>query len=98
MLPPRAHALERADRGLDDHEVHQLAVDELLEWQRPQRAQRLAVEPEGVDRHEHLHKVEDAPDEQSVDWRRLRRRERIAPGDENRSRTGPEARGRRWRS
>jgi hypothetical protein len=36
MTPVGAGAGKRADRGLDDHDVHQLPVDELLEWQRPE--------------------------------------------------------------
>ena len=44
-LPVRADADERADGGFDDDDVHELAVDELLQRQRPQGSQRLAVEP-----------------------------------------------------
>src|SRR3954462_3861810 len=33
VLPTGSQALQRADRRLDDHQVHELAVDELLERQ-----------------------------------------------------------------
>jgi hypothetical protein len=66
VFPAGACALDRADRRLDDHEVHELPVDELLQWERPQRSHRLAVEPERVHGDRQLQNVKRAPDDQRV--------------------------------
>ena len=50
-------------RRLDDHQVHQLPVDELLERQHPQHPQPLAVEPQRVRGGDQLEREEPEPDE-----------------------------------
>ena len=57
---------EGADRRFDDHELHQLPVDELLQRQRPERSQTLLVDPEGVDGRRELDEVERDPKRQGA--------------------------------
>src|SRR5207248_11780189 len=61
-LPGGAGADQGGDGRLDDHDVHELAVHELLQWQRPERTQRLAVEPESDDGDDELKGVEAQPE------------------------------------
>ena len=61
MLPTEPRSAQRADCRLEDDEVHHLAVDELLRRHRPERARRLAVEPEAVERQQQLEEVEAEP-------------------------------------
>ena len=61
VLPPEANAAHRTDHRLGDHQIHQLAVDELLHRQRPKRPQRLAVEAERVGAQNELEEVEAEP-------------------------------------
>src|SRR2546423_6799415 len=61
VLPPQPHAAHRADRCLGDDQVHQLAVDELLQGHRPQRSEALAIETERVDPEQELKEVERNP-------------------------------------
>src|SRR5437899_5550689 len=60
-LPVQADAEERADRGLDHHQIHELAIDELLKRHRPERPGRLLIKAEGVERKHELQSVEPAP-------------------------------------
>ena len=48
LVPAETDAGDGGDNRLDDDGVHELPVHELLERQRPQRAQRLTVEAECV--------------------------------------------------
>ena len=47
-MPVRARAGKCGGDGLDDDEVHELAVDDLLEWKRPHIVDGLAVQAERV--------------------------------------------------
>lgn len=63
-----ARANERTDGRFDDHEVHQLPVDELLERQCPERPERLTVDPEGECRQHQLQRVEADPVGKDGPW------------------------------
>src|SRR5829696_7187961 len=61
VLPPEPGPPQGADHRLDDDQVHQLAVDDLLQRQRPQRSQGLAVQPERIDGEDQADRVEAEP-------------------------------------
>ena len=89
MLPAKARAEDRTDHRLDHHQVHELAVDELLEGHREKRSHRFPVEPEGVgaerelqaveggpvERHRHRIEEEQPVDREQVDERRQKRQQ-----------------------
>lgn len=55
------HSGHCCDNSLDDHQVHKLPVDELLQGKRPERARPFPVEPERVSSHKQLDRQEDEP-------------------------------------
>src|SRR2546430_13485379 len=61
VLPPHPHAAHRADRYLDDAQVHQLPADELLRGHRPQRTEALAIETERLEPEQELKEAERNP-------------------------------------
>src|SRR3954454_1499302 len=61
-LPGGAGAVQGGDDRLDYYQVHELAIDDLLQGQGPERTQRLAVEPEGDDGDHELQEVEAQPE------------------------------------
>src|SRR3954453_20420815 len=55
LLPAQPVTGQRGEGGGEQDGVHELAADDLLQGQRPQRAQALPVEAEGEDGGQRLH-------------------------------------------
>ena len=64
LLPPQPDAAGGRDHRPDQHRVHQLPVDDLLQRQEPEHAQRLALEPEGDHRGDELDRLHRRPRDQ----------------------------------
>jgi hypothetical protein len=49
-LPPEPQTIDGARQRVEDNEIKQLPISDLLEWKAPERADRLVIQSEGVDR------------------------------------------------